>query len=225
MPKVAGLARRVDESTALTVKFHEAISFFPALKDTGRKLLSKRVPTRWSSDRHSLDDHIHLRQPVQWLTSQSDLKLQRFSLKADQWSLAEELNEALEVFEVPTVHFSAGNVPLVHEVLPKLVELKESLETMRDSKDISSVTRVGAQAALNIYDKYMNNMSICKVYFISLVMCPDIKLNWLRKHYESHSVDRICEMVIARFHLASPTMEDLKVFLPEKLNTKVSDNR
>ncbi|KAG8710592.1 hypothetical protein FRC09_000060 [Ceratobasidium sp. 395] len=198
MSKLADLARRVGESTALTVKFHEAISFFPALKDTGRKSLSKRVPTRWDSDRHSLDDHIHLQQPVQWLTSQSELKLQRFSLKADQWYLAEGLNKVLEVFEVPT----------------------ESLETMRDSADISSVTRVGAQAALDIYDKYMNNMSICDVYFVSLVMCPDVKLNWLRKRYESRSVDCIFEMACARFYLANSTMEESKVFAPEKLNAK-----
>ncbi|KAG9074447.1 hypothetical protein FS749_013999 [Ceratobasidium sp. UAMH 11750] len=50
MPKVAGLARRVDESTALTIKFHEAISLFPALKESGQKALSRRIPTRWGSD-------------------------------------------------------------------------------------------------------------------------------------------------------------------------------
>ncbi|KAG9079673.1 hypothetical protein FRC06_007593 [Ceratobasidium sp. 370] len=169
MPKVASLARRVDESTALTIKFHEAISLFPALKESGRKALSRRVPTRWGSDRHALDDHIHLRQPVQWITGQvPELKLQSLALNEDQWPLAEELNEALEVFEVPTKRFSAGSVPLVHDVLPKLIELKETLETIRASPDISPVTRVGAQAALNVFDKYLNNMSICEVYFISL---------------------------------------------------------
>ncbi|KAG9097700.1 hypothetical protein FRC06_007259, partial [Ceratobasidium sp. 370] len=134
---------------------------------------------------------------------QSELKIQQFGLETDQWPLAEELNEALEVFEVLTNHFSAGSVPLVHEVLPKLLELKESLETMRDSIDISPVTRVGAQAALNVFDKYMDNMSICEVYFISLVMCPDVKLNWLRKHYDNVSVERICQM----HNMSSQTFE------------------
>ncbi|QRV90399.1 hAT family dimerization protein [Ceratobasidium sp. AG-Ba] len=204
MPKVAGLARRVDESTSLTISFHEAISLFPILKESGRKALSRRVPTRWGSDRHALDDHIHFRQPIQWLTAQPDLKLQRFTL---------------EVFEVPTRHFSAGSIPLVHETLPKLVELKETIELMRDSSDISPITRVGAQAALNVYDKYMGNMSICEVYFIALVMCPDVKLSWLRKHYTSQSVERICQMVCARFHIVNQTTES-KPTVPEKLTGK-----
>ncbi|QRV91935.1 hypothetical protein RhiJN_19953 [Ceratobasidium sp. AG-Ba] len=174
---VAGLARRVDESTSLTISFHEAILLFPALKDSGRKALSRRVPTRWNSDHHASDDHIYFRQPIQWLMGRSESKLQHYRLKEDQWPLAEEWNEALEVFEVPTAHFSAGSVPLVHETLSKLVELKETLEMMRDSTDISPVTRIGAQAALNVYGKYMDNMSICEVYFISLVMCPEVKLN------------------------------------------------
>ncbi|KAG9081886.1 hypothetical protein FRC06_005349 [Ceratobasidium sp. 370] len=166
MPEVASLAWRVNKSTALTIKFHEAISLFPALKDSGRKALSRRVPTRWGSDRHALDDHIHLWQPVQWITGQvPELKLQSLALNEDQWPLAEELNEALEVFKVPTKCFSAGSVPLVHDVLPKLIELKETLETIQASLDISPVTRVGAQAALNVFDKYLNNINYIDVTY------------------------------------------------------------
>ncbi|KAG9081714.1 hypothetical protein FRC06_005430, partial [Ceratobasidium sp. 370] len=212
MPIVAGLARQVDESPVLTGKLHEAIAIFPALQGSEQKALSRRVPTCWGSDRKALDDHIHLRQPVQWLTS--ELKLSQFALKYPQWMLAEELNEALEVFEIPTAHFSAGSVPLVHGVLPKLVELKETLETVQASGDISPVTRVGTQAALNVFDKYMNNMSICKVYFISIVMCPDIKLNWIRKHYDNQSVQWIREMICARFHLRYPSTADAEAPKP-----------
>ena len=66
-------------------------------KHTKRKALSRRVATRWNSDRKALEDHIQLKQPVQWLTSESGLKLQRLALKDEQWPLAVELHEALEV--------------------------------------------------------------------------------------------------------------------------------
>jgi hypothetical protein len=76
----------------------------------------------------------------------------------------------IQVFELPTWHFSSGGIPLVHQVLPTLVELKDALTNMCRSDEISVVTRIGAQAALNVYNKYMENMSICEVYFISLGM-------------------------------------------------------
>jgi hypothetical protein len=108
----------------------------------------------------------------------------------------------------------------VYEVLPALLRMKSALEKVRHSSDISAVTRVGTQAALNVFDKYMANMSICEVYFIAiglwklsffncvfadmvlLVMRPDIKLNWLRKHYDHDSVQKIREMISARFNIS-----------------------
>lgn len=74
----------------------------------------------------------------------------------------------MQVFEVPTKHFSCGEVPLVYQVLPALVEMKNTLVVMRNSTDINPVTRVAAQAALNVFDKYMTNMTICEVYFIAI---------------------------------------------------------
>jgi hypothetical protein len=74
----------------------------------------------------------------------------------------------MQIFEVPTRHFSSGDIPLVYQVLPALVEMKETLEVIRGATDISPVTRVGAQAALNVFDKYMANMTICEVYFIAI---------------------------------------------------------
>ncbi|KAF8594888.1 hypothetical protein BDV93DRAFT_458143, partial [Ceratobasidium sp. AG-I] len=201
MPAVAGLARRVEDSPTLKVKLQDFISMSEELKNSKRKALSRRVATRWNSDRKALDDHIQLRQPVQWLTSESGLKLQRFALKNEQWPLAVELNEALEIFEVPTNYFSRGGVPLVYEVLPAIMRMKTALEKVRHSSDISAVTRVGAQAALNVFDKYMANMSICEVYFIAIVMRPDIKLNWLRKYYDHDSVQKIRDMISARFKI------------------------
>jgi hypothetical protein len=87
----------VNDSPALKVKLQELILMDADLKSSKRKALSRRVATRWNSDRKALDDHIHLRQPVQWLTSEPGVKLQQYALKDEQWLLATELNEALEV--------------------------------------------------------------------------------------------------------------------------------
>ena len=87
----------MDDSPALKLKLHELILMYQDLKDSDRKALSRRVATRWNSDRKALDDHLYLMQPVRWLTSEPGLKLHRYGLKETQWTLAGELNEALEV--------------------------------------------------------------------------------------------------------------------------------
>ncbi|CUA75529.1 Putative AC transposase [Rhizoctonia solani] len=208
MTTVANLARRVDESPTLKSKFQEHVDSCPELKGSTRHSLSRRVATRWNTDRKTLDDYLYLWQPVKMLTSDPGLNLQHLALGTTQRQLATELDEALEVFELPTRHFSSGSVPLVHQVLPALVELKDALVAMCDSTDISPVTRVGAQAALGVYKKYMENMSICEVYFISLAMCPDVKLNWLYQHYDAASIETIRQMILARFRIRYPQASD-----------------
>ncbi|EUC59806.1 hypothetical protein RSOL_323740, partial [Rhizoctonia solani AG-3 Rhs1AP] len=178
MTTVANLARRVDESLMLKTRFQEYVLSYPELKESPRHSLSCRVATRWNSDRKALDDYLYLWRPVRKLTDDPGLNLHHLALATTQRELAAELNEALEVFELPTRHFSVGSVPLVHQVLPALVELRDALASMCSSNKIHAITRVGAQAALNVYNKYMENMTICEVYFVSLVMCPDVKLSW-----------------------------------------------
>lgn len=98
----------MDDSPTLKLKLHELILMYPDLKDSDRKALSHRVATRWNSDRKALDDHLFLRQPVRWLTSEPGLKLQWYGLKESQWPLAEELNEALEV-RLDVIHIFLGH--------------------------------------------------------------------------------------------------------------------
>ncbi|CUA67681.1 hypothetical protein RSOLAG22IIIB_07527 [Rhizoctonia solani] len=183
----------------------EYVLAYPELKESTRHSLSRRVATRWNSDRKALDDYLYLWQPVRKLTDDPGLNLHHLALATTQRELAAELNEALEVFELPTRHFSSGSVPLVHQVLPALVELKDVLTSMCSSDEIHTITRVGAQAALNVYKKYMDNMSICEVYFVALVMCPNVKLSWLYQHYSAESVEAIRKMVIARFQISYPS--------------------
>ncbi|KAH7335920.1 hypothetical protein B0J17DRAFT_549495, partial [Rhizoctonia solani] len=122
------------------------------------------VVTCWNTNCKTLDNYLYLWWLVKMLTDNLGLNLQHLALDTTQHQLAAELNKALEV----SLHFSSGSIPLVHQVLPALVELKDAFTAMCVSNNISPVTWVGVQAVLNVYNKYMENMSICKVYFISL---------------------------------------------------------
>lgn len=64
--------------------------------------------------------------------------------------------------------FSKAEVPLVHEVLPAFLTMKARLEDVCNSIDPSPTIRIGAQAALNVFDKYMRAIGECNIYFISI---------------------------------------------------------
>ncbi|KAJ3553964.1 hypothetical protein NP233_g12525 [Leucocoprinus birnbaumii] len=60
-------------------------------------------------------------------------ELSHYCLNNDQWDLAEDLADALELFEEPTKKFLQEGVPLIVDVLPLLYELKLSMEAIQDS--------------------------------------------------------------------------------------------
>ena len=97
--QVAGLARRVHDSPTLQEKFEKLVDAQTDLNvDPGQKrTLTRRVPTRWNSDLACLAAHIVFETPVKQLTSDSSNKLKQYALTEEQWKLAKQLSEVLEV--------------------------------------------------------------------------------------------------------------------------------
>ncbi|KAF5345254.1 hypothetical protein D9756_011425 [Leucocoprinus leucothites] len=180
MPRVAGLARRINESPKLHEQFEDLVISHP---DHGgqKRALPRRVPTCWNSDQACLRAHIDFR---------------------DKWELAEDLAEALELFEEPTWQFSQKGVPLIVDVLPMLLELKLSMQAIRDSDTdddpAHDITRIAAQAVILVIDKYTIFTEDCEIYYISIVMCPDRKLQWFKSALEfmTQHVKKIKDMVV-----------------------------
>lgn len=96
MFKVAGLARRVHDSSTLKEKFDKLVTADTSLEGNKRTLV-RRVPTRWNSDLNCLLSHIHFREIVEQLTATPSLNLRAYALTADQWKMAEDLCEILLV--------------------------------------------------------------------------------------------------------------------------------
>ncbi|KAF8988141.1 hypothetical protein BDQ17DRAFT_1402226 [Cyathus striatus] len=176
-PRVAGLARKVHDSTTLKEKFDALVLADPELKGTP-KVLERQV--------------------VKQLTVGSDLK--GFRLSEEQWNLAQEVEEVLLLFESFTLLFSMKDVPLVVEALPELENLELGLLAVRKDERASNVIHVAAQAALLVLDKYSVSTNDCEVYLISIVMCPDRKLKWFKDHgCTTQQIKEIKKIVIKRW--------------------------
>ncbi|CCO38154.1 hypothetical protein BN14_12319 [Rhizoctonia solani AG-1 IB] len=138
--------------------------------------------------------------PVQWLTGHERLKLKKYALTDSQWVLAHQLYEVLEIFREPTEYFSEAAVPLIHEVLPQLLALRARLYDVRDDtlqQNLSPLIRIGAEAALRVFDRYIGSMWESDFYTIAVVMCPDRKLKWFSDW--NFNIDTIRTQITSRF--------------------------
>ncbi|KAF5325785.1 hypothetical protein D9611_000913 [Ephemerocybe angulata] len=200
---VSGLARRVHDSGELSERFDKLVDSDPLL-DGAKRTLDRRVPTRWNSDKDCLGAHQYFRRQVEQLTGLSETKLRPYRLTESQWKIADDLVEALAIFDEPSRLFSAADVPLIVDVIPAFDDLRLSLEGIRDDddneNDISPVMRVAAQAAIFMIDKYETLSWDCPIYYIAIVMCPDRKLQWFRnREYDRSTLKYIKDLVVDYF--------------------------
>ncbi|KAJ7147415.1 hypothetical protein C8R43DRAFT_889998, partial [Mycena crocata] len=221
-PKVAGLARRVhDSNSTLGTSFSAFVQSDPKLPND-RDTLTRRVPTRWNSDKACLESHIYFRGPIESLTAVSAHKLQSFRLTDPQWQLAKVLNGILTIFDRPTKLFSRKEVPLVHEIIPMIEDLERALIKVENASDLLPVVRVAAHAALLILQKYHSLTDDCEIYRIAIgaqfphdkTMCPDKKLQWFTKRgWDNEAIEEVRQLVIRRWNQSYKSLA--KVALPE----------
>lgn len=91
---MAGLARKVHDSTTLQEEFEKTV-IYKRGEDSQKRRLDRRVPTRWNSDFACLHTHLHFKEEVQLFTTQNNLL--DYALTPAQWKLADHLVPVLEV--------------------------------------------------------------------------------------------------------------------------------
>ncbi|KAF5352607.1 hypothetical protein D9756_006312 [Leucocoprinus leucothites] len=140
-----------------------------------------------------------------WINNSPKLHEQFKDLVISHPDHGEDLAEALELFEEPTWQFSQKGVPLIVDVLPMLLELKLSMQAICDSDTDNDpahdVTCIAAQVAILVVDKYTIFTEDCEIYYISIVMCPDHKLQWFKSAlgFMTQHVKKIKDIVVERW--------------------------
>ncbi|KAL0165791.1 hypothetical protein M9458_037635, partial [Cirrhinus mrigala] len=119
---------------------------------TPQHKLTQDVAVRWNSSYYMITCLLEQQWPVTATLSDPEVtkaSKRYLDMKADQWSLLEELQKALEPFEQATV-FLSGEAYVTGSVLPPLVKgLQKSTETVFESPPITTFqTTAAAQIAL-----------------------------------------------------------------------------
>ncbi|CAM4651471.1 unnamed protein product [Leuciscus chuanchicus] len=136
---------------------------------TAQHKLTQDVAVRWNSSYYMITRLLEQRWPVTATLSDPEVTKagkQYLDMKADQWSLLEELQKALEPFEQATV-FLSGEAYVTVSVLPPLVKgLQKSTQTAFESAPITTFQRAAAAEIASrwkfetTYDEDGNNVCI-----------------------------------------------------------------
>ncbi|CUA71497.1 Putative AC transposase [Rhizoctonia solani] len=203
LSKAASLACKLHDSPTLQAKFEALIEASLSQLKTGRRALARRVPTRWNSDYECLLSLLELRPCVKMLTADSENNLQDLALDKEQWVIVEQLVWVLKIFKEISNLFSRADEPVVHQVIPMFVRIRRRLEAVRMDQQgkLHPLIRAAAHSALLVDNKYMDAFADSEVYWISLVMCPNLKLQWLQDNgFSKPQVDAIYQVVVNRFN-------------------------
>ncbi|EJC99010.1 uncharacterized protein FOMMEDRAFT_94838 [Fomitiporia mediterranea MF3/22] len=204
---IAGLAKKINDSNSLKEWFEKLIDAEVGknepLVNGNKRMLAQRVATCWNSDFACLQSYLSLYPIVEQLTGVQHLKLQSFILNASQLSLAKELCHILAILEEPTRLFSQAEVPLIADVIPMFLEIRQALECASKDENLPSILRIAAQASILVCDKYFTLTGECEVYFIAIAMSPDKKLEWFaKKNFPANVVQEIHDLVIHRWEVS-----------------------
>ncbi|KAF7319813.1 Dimer-Tnp-hAT domain-containing protein [Mycena kentingensis (nom. inval.)] len=223
-PKVAGLARRVHDTTILQEAFaalveadnkHKAKENAEALaakKEAPHEIpeqkstLGRRMPTRWNTDLDCLTDYADFKDPVTELCSSPRYKLGKYLLDTKQFALVDQMIPALDPFERITALFSRAEVPLIYQVLPLMEALEHDLVRIRDDVHRAPVVRIASHATLILLGKYYALTDDCETYATALFMCPNKKDKALLANadWAPETVAIFRERAIKEFHNDNP---------------------
>ncbi|EJD07535.1 uncharacterized protein FOMMEDRAFT_74045, partial [Fomitiporia mediterranea MF3/22] len=145
------------------------------------------VATWWNSDFACIESYLLLYPVVEQLISVQHLKLQNFILNSSQQTLVQDLLYVLSVIEVP----------LISDVIPMLLDICQALECVSKDENLSNILHIAARAGILVCDKYFTLTRECEVYFITIIMLLDKKLEWFTKrNFPETVVQEIQSLII-----------------------------
>ncbi|EKM76036.1 hypothetical protein AGABI1DRAFT_14520, partial [Agaricus bisporus var. burnettii JB137-S8] len=124
------------------------------------------------------------------LTAHKDNGLRMYELSDEEWELAEQLSEVLQIFKEATEFFSRKNESLLSSVIPVMDDIDETLQTSIDDKKYSTALLHALTLGRRTLNKYYSHTDASELYRIALILDPRYKIMYMRDaHWPSAWVD------------------------------------
>ncbi|TDL14850.1 hypothetical protein BD410DRAFT_733533 [Rickenella mellea] len=168
--QILGLAKRV---------FHS-----PLLRDDMKKLcvkfkidyvvLMRAVPTRWNSVAMALKRALVLQPAIDKLVTMDQHntsrgpKLKKYQLSKNEWDILKQLSPLLQRFLAATERISKSAVPLVHEVIPLIDSLTDTLAAAVIDEALHPVVRAAMARGVEVLNKYYSKTDDSIMYRLAM---------------------------------------------------------
>ncbi|KAF4610855.1 hypothetical protein D9613_006637 [Agrocybe pediades] len=150
-------------------------------------MMVRDVSTRWNSTADLIQRALELEEALKVLVVKTEfnkprgVRLARFRLSAEEWSLLRNLSPLLEVFSLATKRISQSRIPLLHEVIPIFDKITEALDDFIDDVERPACVRHAALRELLMLNKYYALTDDSVVYRIAMILHPRHKMMYFTK--------------------------------------------
>jgi hypothetical protein len=144
--------------------------WFLILKEVGLKsrMMPRDVSTRWNSTYDMLSFAVKYRVALDIITGDREMKLRQYEMDDEEWHIAQQLCDVLDIFKQATLFFSRNGTPNIARVIPGMDTIDEFLAT----NAISAKYTVSIQAALAMgkttLNRYYSKTDYSEVYRIAM---------------------------------------------------------
>jgi hypothetical protein len=139
-------------------------------------ILPRDVVTCWNSTFYMLNFAIKYHSVIDAITVDKTLKLRKFKLETDEWSIAKDLVAILRQYRDVTLFFSLDSAG-VATVIPAMDRITNGLNYQTGKVYHPSIT-VAMKLAHKKLDRYYSLTDNSTVYRIAMVLHPGIKLEY-----------------------------------------------
>ncbi|XP_006460998.1 hypothetical protein AGABI2DRAFT_69910 [Agaricus bisporus var. bisporus H97] len=134
------------------------------------------------------------------LTTHKDNGLRMYELSDEEWALAEQICEVLQV--QATKFFSRKNESLLSSVIPTMDDIDETLEMSIKNEKYSPALVHALTLGKRTLNKYYSQTDASELYHIALILDPHYKVAYMRDaHWPSMWVDTAEDLVRDTFEM------------------------
>ncbi|KAF7776710.1 hypothetical protein Agabi119p4_5103 [Agaricus bisporus var. burnettii] len=143
------------------------------------KMMPRDMATRWNSTYDMLYSATNYKSALKILLNDED-ELNDYQLNKTEWSLADELCNALKVFKEATL-FASRDTTSVAAIIPAMDRIHSLLSAQTTTSKFSSVVVAALRAGMKTFERYHNKTNISEVYRIATVLNPRHKLQYFKQ--------------------------------------------